>query len=571
MAINFSNCSVLSYNSQNVFFGNNISRYKTVKNLSIKGIVGDLFNWSGVKPVVSGISELLQSSVDFQPIILNSYNFGNGKITSWNFSEGQDHWVRESEFTCEVEIFESGNLEALTGAFYGNFGQLLAEPAVGIQFLDSMEENFSFNQGKNNLIEAEHTLNIKFISGDDNTSPITKARYLAAQIFSSGTLDYSPSGALLATGLLFTLYFPSGLVTGDIIPNKRYFNESYNLVDYSCNFSEKYYYDPTTNKNWFVEVAHSCQTDENGITNLTENGSIKGLVIPTWAAAISGYNEQQVNIFDRCNSVFTSYVGTGGYLLINQPIQQGSTFNKFAGTLDYSYQFTNNPMMNSGYSWIYNITVDVNNEIVTVSEQDTIVGMGKINTAAKYNNAVSGFNIVSTGILSRISGAYSGAISPTKNLKKISANSENSPYKGTVGATNTYSDDPSLIFNGAINKKNVVVNDTKPSFIWGDFFIAGTEATQGRELLQNGSNTNLGAKNINITYNYDRSLGQSAASTLFSLFKTDVNNLTSSLPTDHFTSECNFSIEETSNTFQGNATVQYVETKNPDSISLGWP
>src|SRR6478736_2249803 len=228
--INFGNCELLSYDHQSNYFGE-IFHYRNIKNLTIQGYVLDLQNtFNTVSGVFSGVDQLINSSQDFQPIILGGRNFGNGKINSWSFDQGT--WTRSTKYTCSVEIFQEGNLSNMSGAYYGDLSGILNESIVNIKFLDQLSENFSFNQSKNGLIEANHNLNIRFISGDDGINPIIRSKYLASKLLQGGTLEYSPSGGLLATGLLYNLYFPTGLIpTGLIIPNKRYVTESYNSIN----------------------------------------------------------------------------------------------------------------------------------------------------------------------------------------------------------------------------------------------------------------------------------------------------------------------------------------------------
>jgi len=567
MAINFGDAQVLSYDSQNSFFGDNISRYKVTKALNIQGLVGDLYNQSGVLQVVSGISGLIKSSQDFQPIILRNVNFGNGRVLSWSFSEGD--WVRTTQYNCQVEIYETGNLQGLSGAYYGNLKNILAQPSVGLQFLESMNETFGFSQQKNGLVEATHNLDIKIISGTIGISPIDQAKYIASQIFTSGELLYAPSGAQIATGVLYSLFFPpSGIST---IPkyNKRYYTEGYNSIDFSCNFSERFAYDPNGDNDYFVILSHSCQTDENGITNVTENGNIQGLIVPIYNSALSGYKNLITGAYSRSNAVFNNYVGIGGYLLSNEPITNGTTLNKFNGNINYSVAYTNNPNINSGYFWNYTTEISKNDEIISASQNGQFIGRGKVGTTQKYQNALQAYELNFPAISTSIGIIYSGSVNPTKPLHEIGGSTEMGNYRGIVGYTLNLSDDPTLIFDGVVNKQTLNVSNQKPTYIYSPYSIFGTQGKQGREILQLGSNTSLGSENVEINYNYKRSDNPNIQN-LFNRFKQEVQNYLDLLSNDVWVSDCQFSVNEIQSTFNASVQINYTQLKNPSSVDLDW-
>lgn len=564
--INFSNCQLLTYNSENNFFGDGISRFKTTANLSIQGFCGDIYGQEGVLAAQSGISGLVASSVDYQPIILNSVVFGNGRVISWSFDPTNE--VRIQPYVCNIEIYSTGSLNGFEGAYYGNLRQTMLQPAVGLQFLESMDETFSFAQGKNNLIEQNHSLNIKFISGDDNLSPLVKSRYLASQIFQSGTFSYLPPGAQLATGLLYQILFPSGFIaTGYVVPNKRYYSENYNIVDFSTSYNEKFSYDPNGDA-YFSTHSLNVETDADGLTNVVDNLTVKALINPIYAVCLSGYQEQVATSFNRASDAFSAYcVGPAFYPLINEPIQNGTTINKYDGSISSQITYSNNPALLSGYRFSYTDTINVEGEIVTVTENGSILGVGKIGTTQKYNKALGGYNTQIALAPARISNLYTQNISPAKTLNQIAATNERSRYRGTINYNLTYSDDPSLIFNGLLNKKVVNISKNFGLYTYGDYIIAGTQNNIGKEILQQGSNTSLQNQNIQITYNYSRAANPSV-NTLFQIF---VNEVETFLIGESWVGDCQFSINPIDNTFNASATVNTTVTNTPGNIALNWP
>lgn len=559
--INFTNCDLLTYSSQNRFLGNGIFRYGSTKNLTIEGNILDLQNMQGVSGVFSGVQKIVKDANDFDLIILNGIDFGSGRVLSINFDAGT--WVRSTRYQAQIEVYNSGNLFNLTGDYYGNLTGVLNNSSTQTPLIQSFDESYDFSQIKKGRIEVNHNFSFKFFSGI--TNPIDLAKQLAPHFSCTGILyANTPPAASIATGLLYNIDF-YGVSTGIIRSGEIYTTESYNTITNECAFTEKLYLDPS-GKSYFIKSTQSVTTNEDGITTVVENGDIKGLIRNTYKSALSGYNQQIVGAYNRCLDVFNAYCDSSFYPLLNDPIAKQQTQNKFEGSISYSITFTNNPFYYTGYFWDYTQSISEDPDtIITVSEDGNVRGFGRLNTQEKFDKAISGYNVVKPGILGRANAFYLEFQGTSATLNLINRSETRSPYKGEISYSRQYNDDPNFVDDPFIKKVEVIINKTIPKHIFQSYSIVNN-----KELVQIGGNTDLAQDQLQIklttipsgTFNRDYFLNYCRS--ICTGYKTGI------LYTDPFYRNVSYNFSDIEHTFDFELTYLSSSGKAFNDLSLNW-
>lgn len=116
--IGFNNISLLSYQANNKYLGNNSFNFAVEKKLSIQGYLYDVYSTSGIgSGILTGINALnliCNSSAD--DVVINGKNFGKGYVDNVNVANG--NWVRLADYTADILILDSGDLYNMSGIFY---------------------------------------------------------------------------------------------------------------------------------------------------------------------------------------------------------------------------------------------------------------------------------------------------------------------------------------------------------------------------------------------------------------------------------------------------------------------
>ena len=370
--LNFENAAVLSYSQNSQFFGQ-VFRYQNQKSLSVQGVIRDEANYSGVSGIGYKINQFFSGDNDYQPILINGYDFGTGKITSVSFDQGND--VRLKNYTVDIICYESGNLFNLTGLYYSGIQDSNNAP---YHLLDNLSEDFSYNKNGASF-GYSHSVNLKFNSAANvPQSPIGMAKSLASKLIYSNV----PFGFLI-----------SGENTG--IGRKTY-NESYDLITNECSFVENYER-PTNNNGLLYTLTNSFERNENGIASVGEEANIKnvtGVLRPEY------FNENWIEMgglltgaFSRCSGVFSRYAEVNSYSLYTGYTTLSKTINPFEGVATYNINFTNNPAQLSGYSWNYTHEITKSDRYYNVNENGSVLGHGTPQTVG-LNAANNGYSVI---------------------------------------------------------------------------------------------------------------------------------------------------------------------------------
>ena len=543
MALLFNNVELLGYNHKNNFFGERSLFYSSTRNVSIRGFVLDLANTNGVKGIFNNVKTLINETKDFQDIIINGQTFGRGKVKSFSVDSG--NWVRYTQYEAEIEVLLEVPISNIDSKEFNG----LTLNNKNFNLIKSFSENFSLDfDTQNKILGGEHSIDIEYDANNKNINLIRLAQILASEL-----LKTIPSNSNIAEGNYNTRQ------------NYKVFStENYNTISGKCGFKKNFSYSTLNNdKNYSVIRTHSVEISQDGIAVVSENCAIKGESDnpSLYENALTGYNEQVVDVLSRCNTVFSNYKNKFNISrnLNSNFISKGVQVNKFNGTITYTITFDNDPKKeNSSYLWEYINNLDRDqNGVWSTSENGSIKGVGKIGSEDKYTKVENAWSSVKQGIQSRVTSFYTaeskdGSGTPLKELTK---NINKNKYGGTITYTYTYTDDPTIKQNDANNVKKITIekSDTGLMPITKDFLIPNQNyaLNQNRNLKKQGTytvkvNMEIGCLNNSDFngYNY------------FNRAKTEAGGLPG-LGNDEYLESISYSSEETEKTVSYQATYKY--------------
>ncbi len=525
--MNLNNTTILSINHENRFFDAGF-RYSSIKRLSIQGLLLDLTNGFGITGIWNEKDAFIESAHDYQPIVLNGYNFGSGKVTNISFNAAQD--VRQKEYALEIEIFDSGNLFNFTGEYYNGIN------IVDFRLLEEFSESFSLEKNQDGGYSQTHNATIQFASGVSD-GPISAAKRFAKTLF---------------TGVKFGFLAPySGFYTGQ---TRKIYTENYNLITNSCDFEESFGLDSNSG-NYSVSREHNIETSALGITTITETSKIIGIIVPAGETAKNAALAELENAFNRCSGIFNEYGPANSYPLKSTPNSQSRGYNIFNGSVDYSITFDNDPRNQGSYIWEYETSLNTDYSIATVSENGTIKGFGTT-TDEKFLAAKTGFSTIKPNILTRVQAFYTNIMPLAPSLWLNEQSESFNKQNATITYQHNYSNQS--IIGGSSNIKSATISNTnnKPVYLYGRFAIFNYG-----EILQDGGNSTPGTQSISLNI-----LGEKQASLddYLSVAKTQLN-LLKPVQDDSFITASNYAFSPDQNALDITTEWMYneVTTKNP--------
>lgn len=489
--INLSCAELMSYNKTYNYWGD-VFNYNSLSSYSIRGRVSGDPIVSGIRYAWSGMEALVTGSLGYQGFIINGVNFGTGKVTSLNFEEGND--IQSKKYSMSFEIFETGNLYNLTGTSY-------SEISTGIfnsnfPYFNNLQETLGISIGENNVQEFSQEMSFEI---DD---PVTFKNDARDLIFSGFSHRRMPNlGMVYAFPNIITGNSNSGYIT--------YYNESYGSNS-RYSFQKRSLYQNDNKAIW--EYAHTFDYDGSDIV-VSENGTINSIYFNTTGAHrnLSGARDRWAtisgNIFTRVSGLFAAMANTTGVLsgvsncpLINFPIDRRWQEDPLAGTIEYSYSFSNNPIYSTSgyiYSNSRQISTDQDNYTVVV-ENGEYQGVSP-NRDTRFLQASGGYYNGRSAVGSRITGSFLLATGLNKSgcvgtgasfLTSDSVTFEE--YEGKISYTNTYSSNPSY-YTGISNFIKCIntISDDRPVHLNNKFLVPFVgEIAQSAEQSTEGSYTN---------------------------------------------------------------------------------
>lgn len=431
MPLVFPNVAVLGLSQDARFFDAGF-QYSNVRHLSIAGTVNDLANTFGISGIWDGSEGMLatiRNNHDYQALVLNGVSFGSGRIIDISFADGLD--VRTKGYTANIVVQDSGNLFNLTGVYYSGID------TSNWQYLQAFSEDYSFDRKLNGGYAYTHNASIQFTSGIGQLNAIGAAQGLARTLFTGGNLGFA--------------FYP-GYTNRQ---GKRYVTETYNLIDNVCAFQETFDFD-NDNGPYSATYTTSIQLSEQGIVTTVENGEIKGIENPNYQNALAAVGVEMTGAYLRCSGATTFYFPTGA-ILVTSPISQGRSIDIFNNDIRYTVTFDNSPANQRTYFWDYSLQAGRQNDVSTATENGTIIGRGP-NPTVSFANAQAGFVVVKAGIGARTTALFVNQYAPPTNYLEQKQESY-VPVQGQIGYTYAYSNDPTLISNAGIRRKEVTEED----------------------------------------------------------------------------------------------------------------
>ena len=479
----FTNAQVLGISASSQFLGDRTARLRTVKSIEIEGFIDSRSNTDlqGVSQTQSTIDTLVSSlnspSTVTEEILVNSINFGTGKIVSVNFPAAaggvKENQILVGNYSASLEVYDSGDIAALNEATDN-----LSIPDTN--FLEEFSENFSASLGDDETYEFSHDLSLRYISGlqpdgaggTEIINPISAAKTLAQSAFNQTLTSFN--------------FILGGAGYDYDSVAKKYYNETYDLENGTANYQKRFSLFKTDGTTYSAQITNALEMGEDGIIKVTENGEIQGRAndqSTLIARAKAGANTEIGNSFTRCSTAYTaykSYLDTPASLpwliantstLRNQSLSTSKTINANNGTVSYSVEYTDDKNIES-VSLIKDRTIDFskNGNICSVSEKGTITAVGVSKGGpATISASLSNLPTISE-VKTRCTNVYTKN-RQTGTLKKIKASSSfagltHEPNSGsnlggkTLDYTYNFTDDPEIFEAGTFSKKKIKSNDS---------------------------------------------------------------------------------------------------------------
>jgi hypothetical protein len=487
MSLSFPNVSLLGYSQDARFFDAGF-QYASFRRINIAGSANDLpavFGLTGTWSGAQGMLQTVQNNHDYQGLVLNGVDFGSGRIESISFAEGND--VKLKEYQANLLVYDSGNLFNLTGYYYS--GVNLVAPAL----INTFSETYTFNKKLNGGYSYAHNASVQFVSGAQHLSTVQAAQQMAMSLFTGSNLGMA--------------FYPGYTNT----QGKRYVTETYDLINGTCGFQETFDFD-NDNITYSATQTVSVRLDENGVTTATEQGQIRGIQNPNYQRALTALSTEMTGSYYRCSGAATNYLPSGT-MLVTSPTVQGRTIDIFNNNIGYTVSFDNSPTNQQTYFWDYTQQTNLQDGVGTVNEAGTVQGRG-VNTTTSFNNAQAGYVTVKAGIAGRTTTLFSSTFGSATNFLETKQESY-APVRGNVGYSYLYSNDPSLIANAGIRRKNVTVNTNASVYSYNDIDIFNL-----REIAQDDKQSTLGSQTVAVDMEGDKTV---ALSTFLSSAVTEIN------------------------------------------------
>jgi hypothetical protein len=215
----------------------------------------------------------------------------------------------------------------------------------------------------------------------------------------------------------------------------------------------------------------------------------------------------------RCSGAAESYLPSGT-ILVTSPVVQGRTVDIFNNNIGYTVSFDNSPLNLRTYFWDYTQQTSLENGVGTVTEQGSVQGRGQ-NTTISFQNAQAGFTTVKAGIATRATTLFTSTFSSPINYLE-SKQEAFAPVRSNMGYSYQYSNDPSLIANVGIRRKNVTVSEDAPVYSYNHIDIFNL-----RQIIQDDKQSTIGAQTVTVDMEGDKT---ASLSTFRSAAVTEINS-----------------------------------------------
>lgn len=530
--LEFNNVSLLSLDQESQYLGKAFL-YRNVRKFSIDGFFYVNNNTEGVGPIWQEIDNFLQGKHDFQEIRVNGKSFGIGKFISVNFQESND--VRLKRYTAELESYVEGDLSNMGNDFYQGI------VTTNWHLIPSISESFRCEKNDDGEKNYSHSVEVRFENQGDVNDAIDLAKQVAKNLIEALHVD--------GEGLYFEYE--------DTLSRKRYYEESINLIDGTYSVDESIRYSKAVNE-YSLDLEHSIEISEDGITNVSEKGSIKSLALEDrYSKLLTALKQEVINSKDRCHGVFDTHSveSVDKYELSQNFISLSKQINKFDATASYSVSYSNDPKINETYSLEFTQEIDKSDGYYKVSENGRVAGFG-LDFDDKWANALAGWNNRKVLIESELIARYNDQGNSFLPLKPISKSNSYSRFGGTVEYSRAYTNDPSYVLEENIRRMEINIEDELPVEAYNAF-----EILNGREIVQKRGIHTIGTRSLTASV-----IGKRNANleNYLDFIKKHINRYIPNGEDVHI-SNVSYNLNPFSNQFQCNVSWNYLVNWSPDN------
>jgi len=385
----------------------------------------------------------------------------------------------ENNFQLYEDPSRTSLVDVTSVPFIANFLVYYTVPFP--QFLDNISEDFSYSLSEDNTYELNHSLSITYISGIEAggsaIDPISTSKTLAGILFDQTPTQFST--------VIDNSY---GSIS---VASRKYTNETYNLIDGSCDFDRRLVLLPSGKSTYSLRVSNSFSFDEGGIVTVSENGEIEPRSADFLTEAISALDTEIANSYNRCNTVYTSYknyLGTNAGSLNNRAVSTSKNVNNSSAKSSYSVQYTDDKSFKN-LTFLEERTTQLSesDNIVTVNENGTI-------TSVNFKDAeFDSFSLIPSrsDVKTRCQSFYT-LNDKTNTLKNLSNKFTVPKYGKQLSYEYSFTDDPDVFDNGTFARRKVTIDDKIGTPNQAAFIVPNVT----NQILHTPEQTSLGTRSV---------------------------------------------------------------------------
>lgn len=565
MALDFTNATLLGYNVQNEFLGDNLNHRKIIS-MTIQGLMDDgkkAGNTQGVAEIYSKINKEIAAGKDYweENIIVNGKNFGLGKVTSLSFDSAhglETDQIRYGGYSVSLEIPQEGDY--LKDEYLEDYRQTPnALAAIGGKYINGWEESLDIKKESDGTTTASLSLSIDLMSGALAYSPASADAKISKPLYNikkAVSLSLGSSEGSILYDILNPFYSTNDYTIEDG-GSAGNWTENYDLINFNADISKSFKVLPEGNTPYtagqtagFAYTAKTSRTlskNQDGVITVSENGEVQSLggdwhnmtgglqyVLDGDPAVETNFENGALGAYARClvtyNDLLT--IGDGGGFstsaeaetLYNQPLSIGRQYESGAGRGSYNVSFSDKSGFCPGCDpndgkeqggFLHEYTQSLSRDargIISVSENGTITAQGQ-KTATWSGPAGMNYYEMAEGHLAEFAGNYNSwdPLHAVPVISMISESIKMPRYGKQVTYKRVYTSDPSVLPDGhasKLKKYGFSISDTAPIPMSQDFLIPH-RGNKGEVVHQPGQ-TEVGARTINVEGQFERLCGYSS-------------------------------------------------------------
>jgi hypothetical protein len=339
-------------------------------------------------------------------------------------------------------------------------------------------------------------------------NPIAQSKKAARRIF-----EASP-----ALGFIDAKYSGYYQVTG-----KSLYSETYDLSNHTCSFGKAFALNQETGTNYSVNYDHTLSVGEDGISVITENGTVQGRAVPFFSTARVAAEIEIQNSYSRVTGMFSGYCAGyngGSYFLpyasgvnhgpsgiyidvFDRPTDISRTYNSGEGSVGYSVTYSNDPKITGSYFHERNISISKDAEdSFSVEENGTITLYQSRRISPQSLKSL--YAATEGDIKTRCQKELNDYRLKTNDYTSITLNAVSSrinfqAHGKTLTYTKTFSDDETLMDSDNLKKFSMSISDSPPIYVSTDYQIPNfglSHRRNGYIFNQRGNYATMGKRTV---------------------------------------------------------------------------